>query len=547
MTLAVHSRPQRRLERFFRSPYLCYGLLLVVILLFAGIRYRLRSMPLERDEGEYAYAGQLMLEGVPPYQLAYSMKLPGIYAAYALILAVFGQTASGIRLGLLLVNAAGVLLMYFLAARLFDRLAGIVAAAGYAVLSTSASVLGFSAHATHFVVLCVLGGVLLLMRALESGKTWLFFCSGLLLGIGFLMKQHGIFFVLFGLTYLLWCELPLPIHCRSLAPKAAGYLSGAALPFAFTCVLMYRAGVFRTFLFWTFGYAREYAANVPASQAWQNLHRGLVLLVTPQVLIWCFALAGLVAIWSRSTRHRFFLGSFLVFSLLSVCPGFRFRLHYFVLILPAIALLAGVAVSATARNLYGRTASWKSAAVPALVFLLAFILTIFHHRALLFSMDPVAASNAMYGVTPFLAAEEVATHIEGATSPADRVAIFGSEPEIYFYSHRHSATGYIYTYPVMDSRQYAPLMQENMIGEITAANPAVAVFVRSRDSWAETPIQKALITDWMGQYLTGHYSLFGVVDLTDPPTSHWEADAINYRPKSRDAMFVYKRRTRDSD
>jgi hypothetical protein len=38
---------------------------------------------LERDEGEYAYAGQLMLQGIPPYQLAYTMKLPGPFAAYA--------------------------------------------------------------------------------------------------------------------------------------------------------------------------------------------------------------------------------------------------------------------------------------------------------------------------------------------------------------------------------------------------------------------------------------------------------------------------------
>ena len=64
----------------------------VVILFFALIRFHLRECPLERDEGEYAYAGQLMLQGIPPYQLAYSMKLPGTFAAYAVILAIFGQT-----------------------------------------------------------------------------------------------------------------------------------------------------------------------------------------------------------------------------------------------------------------------------------------------------------------------------------------------------------------------------------------------------------------------------------------------------------------------
>jgi len=35
--------------------------LLVTILATSAIRLRLLSMPLERDEGEYAYAGQLIL------------------------------------------------------------------------------------------------------------------------------------------------------------------------------------------------------------------------------------------------------------------------------------------------------------------------------------------------------------------------------------------------------------------------------------------------------------------------------------------------------
>src|SRR2546425_1241882 len=86
---------------------------LIIVVAFA-IRVRLRAMPLERDEGEYAYAGQLILQGVPPYKLAYNMKLPGTYAAYALLMAVFGQSASGIHVGLCLVNVAGIVLMFLL-------------------------------------------------------------------------------------------------------------------------------------------------------------------------------------------------------------------------------------------------------------------------------------------------------------------------------------------------------------------------------------------------------------------------------------------------
>src|SRR6266550_1522082 len=140
-----------------------WTLAVIVFGVTVAIRIRLLGIPLERDEGEYAYAGQLMLQGIPPYKLAYNMKFPGTYAAYALIMSMFGQTISGIHVGLLLVNAATVALVFLLGRKLMNSTAGIAAAASYAVLSLSPTVLGFAAHATHFVMLPVLGGVLLLL------------------------------------------------------------------------------------------------------------------------------------------------------------------------------------------------------------------------------------------------------------------------------------------------------------------------------------------------------------------------------------------------
>jgi hypothetical protein len=51
--------------------------------------------PLERDEGEYAYAGELILQGIPLYSVASNLKLPGSYAAQAGIMAIFGQPSPG--------------------------------------------------------------------------------------------------------------------------------------------------------------------------------------------------------------------------------------------------------------------------------------------------------------------------------------------------------------------------------------------------------------------------------------------------------------------
>ena len=94
--------------RAHKKPSVPWALLAVfaALIFVAVVRFRVAEVPLERDEGEYAYAGQLILAGVPPYEFAYNMKFPGTYYAYAAILAIFGQTPWGIHVGLLLVNAA---------------------------------------------------------------------------------------------------------------------------------------------------------------------------------------------------------------------------------------------------------------------------------------------------------------------------------------------------------------------------------------------------------------------------------------------------------
>ena len=172
------------------------------------------------------------------------MKLPGTFAAYAAILAIFGQTIAGIHLGLLVINAATTLLVFLLGKRLFGLLAGLVAGASYAApLSTSPAVVGFAADATNFVVLPAVGGILLLLRVTETRRSWLYFWSGVLLGLAFLMKQPGILFTVFGAVYLGYCERKLaPSDWRGLFRKEFAYACGVVLPFALILRVAARLG-----------------------------------------------------------------------------------------------------------------------------------------------------------------------------------------------------------------------------------------------------------------------------------------------------------------
>lgn len=91
------------------------------------IRLRFLEVPMERDEGEYAYMGQNLLRGALPYSEAYNMKLPGIYFIYAAVLVFFGQTHTGVHSALLLVNIATSLMLYVIGRRWIDGVSGLVA------------------------------------------------------------------------------------------------------------------------------------------------------------------------------------------------------------------------------------------------------------------------------------------------------------------------------------------------------------------------------------------------------------------------------------
>jgi len=528
-----------------------WGAILIIILLTALIRIHLLQVPLERDEGEYAYAGQLILQGILPYTEVYNMKMPGIYAAYALILSLFGQTHTGIHLGLLLVNTASIILIFLLGKKLFDPLTGVVAGASFAVSSLSQSVQGVFANTEHFVILFAVGGILLLLRAIDDNRMKPLFLSGLLLGLAFMMKQHGAFFIAFSGIYLLYSQLTRrPIDWKNCVLKFILFSIGVMIPFGLTCLVFFFNGIFDRFWFWTFVYAREYVSIVPFSLGLTILKYNILNILSSSFFIWVLAGIGLAStIWNKRFRSlRFFIITFFIFSFLSVCIGFYFRPHYFVLLLPAIALLAGVGISSIG-GLFSETKSLTlKRGILILLVVIPLTFSIYRERKFLFQMNPNEASRSIYGLNPFPESLEIAEYIKKHTSKNDRIAVIGSEPQIYFYSQRRSATGYIYTYPLMEPHKYALKMQQEMIQEIESVSPKILVFVRVLGSWASSwglnRESERLIFFWFQQYVEKYYEMVGVVDIITPEKTvyKWGDKSIKYTPVSKAFLFILRRK-----
>jgi tetratricopeptide (TPR) repeat protein len=505
-----------------------------------AVRIRLLDIPLERDEGEFAYAGQLMLQGIPPYKLVYSMKFPGIYAAYAAIMAVFGQTIAGIHIGFILVNAATIVLVYLLGKRLFSAAAGVAAAAAYALMSMGAGVLGIQAHATHFVVLAALGGILLLLRGIENGRWYTLLGSGALYGVGVLMKQHGALFVAFGVCYLAWDYLSRRRNALLAGVRdMAIFLGGVAVPLVLTGLALWWAGVFDKFLFWTFTYAHEYAQEVSLSGGLIMFRTYFPNAVGPNLAIWIVALAGLVLIWLRKENRivATFSTFFLAFSFLAVCPGFYFREHYFVLMLPAVALLAGAAVGVALKL-------WPGISLLTYgVFCAALVQSVAQQSDYLFQLSPLEITRGLYGANPFPEAVTIGEYLRTHAAKDATIAVLGSEPEIPFYAHRHSATGHIYMYGLMESQPYAATMQKELISEIEKAKPEYLVVATSTSSWLRRDTSPQDIFEWWDKNRPKEYAqLVVVADIVaaDHTEYRWE-DAANYRVQSNSAVMVYKR------
>ena len=303
-------------------------------------------MPLERDEGEYAYAGQLILQGHPPYERLYNMKWPGTYYCYALFEAVLGQTIEGIHLGVLAINATAIVLVFLICRRLFDAFAAAAAAVAYALLSLSPGTLGFAGHATHFVVLFALAGILCLQRAWERRRLGLYFLAGLFAGLAPIMKQPGIVFTGFVLAFWAWREArSAGRDRRQMMSRGAALFAGILAPFVVLLASLLATHTASAFWLWTIRYARYYGEPLNG-KVFRNFLESFSLVLGDGVLFWIVAGLGLLRIPlnSRTRAAAPFLLGLLLFSFIGVLPGLTFREHYFILLLPAVAFLVGAAV-----------------------------------------------------------------------------------------------------------------------------------------------------------------------------------------------------------
>ena len=313
------------------------------------------------------------------------------------------------------------------------------------------------------------------------------------------------------------------------------------MPLALTAGILWQAGVFKRFWFCTFVYARVHATAFGWSAIWLQITTFFQSVPwMADGLFWIAAGLGLasLALVKGEQRKKFWLTGFLVFSIIAVAISSYFSGHYFVMLLPALCLLAGQAISAAMQR--------AGTAWPAGLFVLMWALAVFHHRATFFILGPVQVCKKLYPANPFLECREIGRYLGEHSSPDGRIAVLGSEPEIPFYARRHSATGYIYMYDLIASQPYAVAMQREMIAQIEEAQPEYLVVVETPFSWDLRPdflrVTNTAVMTWLAKFAPDFYKPAGLVIMKPDPEYYWGGDALSHMPTNEPFISIFKRK-----
>ncbi|MBS1646179.1 MAG: glycosyltransferase family 39 protein [Bacteroidetes bacterium] len=533
---------------FISDEKLCLGLLVLLLLLVAYIRSKFVQMPFERDEGAYSLYGKMLLEGKTPYRDFYEQKFPGIFYFYALVVALFGDTVKGMHTGFIFINLSTITLLYFIVKKLFTPVAGIISAATFAITSLTPFLSGFTVQSEHGVVLIATIGILFYVLAIQKQKWYYYLLMGLTMGTAFMTKTTGLFFMAWGgviliIDFFFEKEKNYKLFFRNLFL----YGGGASVVILWLFLLIYLKGAFADMVFWTYDIPKHYVNKVPFEEGIKYFGYSKEAILHDYKFFWYqLFLAGAVCLFKAiPLKTKAFAVSIAAFSSLTIVPGFYFYGHYWIQLLPGLAILSGFAFYGLTQVLKTRFTIHenKTKYVYLSVFTLFFLSNIAINRSYYFKPNYYKILRTVYGNNPFPECMEIGKYINSHAKPEEGVALMGSEPQLYFYTHTEAASKHAYFSAVVDNLPEHRQWQREYVAGIEKQKPRYFIFFNHPISLLVQANTDRYVFEWANKYLTEHYKLVGLADMIDGGQTVyvWNEELMNYKPVANNRIYVYER------
>jgi len=536
---------------FSTEEKICSGLLAILILLVYIIRSNFLLIPFERDEGIYSYFGTLVLEGKTPYKDFYEFKLPGLFYFFALIVKLFGATVKGMHTGFMYVNIITVVMIYYASKNLFSPIAGIISATTFAFVSLTPNLSGFTVQAEHGVSLFISIGLFFYSRTkIKDG--WLnYLLMGISMGLAFMVKTTGVFLALWGgliiITDFLFTKKPKKI--KPFLIHLVSYSIGGFSVIAIFVLIIFLKGTLSEMYFWTYKISTFYGNMVTFEDGIKYFKYTRDAIVQNHNFFWIQSVLALGVCLFPSINFKLKALAFtlLAFSFFTIVPGYFFYGHYWIQILPGLAVIAGLTYHCVITIFESKIKLGKLSL--RYIYLSVFALLTFGHvnalKSYYFHPNYELILRQVYGSNPFPEAMEIANFINANSKPEDNIVLIGSEPQIYFYTKKKAPSRHAYFTILVTNVPQHKEWQREFVKDTEKAKPRYVVFFNHSISLMVQPNTDKYVFEWANKYITENYHLVGIADMVDGmQTNYVWKDALNgFQPKGQYVIYTYERNT----
>jgi 4-amino-4-deoxy-L-arabinose transferase-like glycosyltransferase len=405
-----------------------------IILLTTAIRLPSLVHPQPIDsEVMYSVVANEIVDGGRPYIDAVERKPPLLFWTYAAVFKVAGKfnwtALHFVALVWTLCAMAGV---YVIGRELFNRNTGLIAALFYNVFQPWWTWKTLSFDGEMLMNLPIIWAWAIAFRRSSSRLRPELFLAGALLGAAFLLKQPAAIAAVPLGIYLL---LPSYRTSRSLTRtnsiiQAAILTAGFFAAVGLVTLVLWKQGILRDAFYWTIA-----DHDIP-HVFWE---RGILLTLAfigvclPLIVGTIMVCGDKSEIWAARRAERRALLGLLGASAIGAAAGARFYPHYYIQLIPPLALLAAPYYA----RLWSRTIQpphWllRPAVTYAWLALTVVVLLIIHWTAL----------------APRRVPSESGRYLSTYSAPEDRIFVWGHTPKIYLDAHRRPACRYITTFPL---------------------------------------------------------------------------------------------------
>ena len=504
-------------------------------------------IPFERDEGIYVYYGKLLLEGKIPYKDFYEQKFPGLFYFYGFMVAIFGDTVEGLHKGFMYLNIATIIIIFFASRVLFTPIAGLLSATTFAFVSLTPNLSGFTVQAEHGVAFFISLG-LLFYALYNSKKKWFYnFLMGVSFGFAIMTKTSGLFLVLWGgiiliIDFLFTNEKTV----KKIIIQTSIYSSGVLLVILSFFLIIVAKGSFQDMIFWTYEIPKNYVSKIPFDDGVKYFTYTKDAILQNYKFFWYHSLLAIILCLLKtvSWKQKFFGVTLLAFSFFTIVPGFYFYGHYWIQTIPGLSIVAGLTYY-TIISLANKFIKFQNLKY---VYLGVFVILTYSHvsalKAYYFKPNYERILRNVYGTNPFPESMEIGNWINANSKPEDNIVLLGSEPQIYFYTKKHSPSRHAYFAAIVDNVPQHKEWQREFVKDVKKAKPRYLIYFNHPISLFVQPNTDKYVFDWANKYVNENYKLVGLCDMIEGQhaTYLWREQIGNYKPVSQNVIYVYEKK-----